>query len=72
MRRRRALSSLDGHRQFKKPPDVTRKRLRPETMERVSGSADKIIVDSNVGVVPYLSLRPLQERKMAATVSLSR
>jgi len=51
---------------------VTRKRLRPETMERVSGSADKIIVDSNVGVVPYLSLRPLQERKMAATVSLSR
>jgi membrane protease subunit HflK len=36
-----------------------------ETMERVLGGADKIIVDSKggQGVVPYLSLDQLQRRK---------
>jgi membrane protease subunit HflK len=49
--------------EYTKAPDVTRTRLYLETMERVFGSADKIIVDSNLRVVPYLSLGPLQERK---------
>jgi modulator of FtsH protease HflK len=49
--------------EYAKAPDVTRTRLYLETMERVFGSADKIIVDSNLRVVPYLSLRPLQEHK---------
>jgi membrane protease subunit HflK len=40
---------------------VTRKRLYLETMERVLGSADKIIIDSN-GVVPLLSLVPRHKR----------
>jgi membrane protease subunit HflK len=40
--------------EYTKAPDVTRKRLYLEIMERVFGSADKIIVDSN-GVVPPLS-----------------
>jgi modulator of FtsH protease HflK len=42
-------------------PNVTRKRLYPETMERVFGSADKIVIDSN-GVVPFLSLAPRYKR----------
>jgi hypothetical protein len=37
------------------------KRLYLETMERVFGSADKIIIDSN-GVVPILSLGPRHKR----------
>jgi membrane protease subunit HflK len=46
---------------YKKAPDVTRRRLYLETMERVFGSADKIIIDSN-GVVPFLSLAPRESR----------
>jgi len=47
--------------EYKKAPEVTRKRLYLETMERVFGSADKIIIDSN-GVVPLLSLVPRHKR----------
>ena len=32
--------------QYKKAPDVTRERMYLETMERVLGGADKIIIDS--------------------------
>jgi len=47
--------------QYKRAPDVTRERLYLETMERVLGGADKIILDKNgSGVVPYL---PLDELK---------
>ena len=49
--------------EFTKAPDVTRTRLYLETMERVLGSAEKIIIDSNARVVPYLSLAPPAERK---------
>ena len=35
--------------QYKKAPDVTRERMYLETMERVLGGADKIIIDSNPG-----------------------
>ena len=49
--------------EYKKAPDVTRKRLYLETMERVLGGADKIIIDSKAdqGVVPYLPLDQLQQ-----------
>jgi len=48
--------------QYKKAPDVTRERMYLETMERVLGGADKIIVDSGkdgTSVVPYLPLNEL-------------
>jgi membrane protease subunit HflK len=44
---------------------VTRERLFLETMERVMGGTDKIILDSTgngPGVVPYLPLDQLQRR----------
>ncbi len=50
--------------QYQKAPDVTRTRLYLETMERVLGSANKVIIDSNARVVPYLSLGPSQDRKV--------
>jgi modulator of FtsH protease HflK len=47
--------------QYKKAPDVTRQRMYLETMERVLGGTDKIILDSGPGsgVVPYLPLNEL-------------
>ena len=45
-------------------PEVTRKRLYLETLERVLGNVDKIIIDQNVsggqGIVPYLPLTELR------------
>ena len=51
--------------EYKKAPEVTRKRMYLETMERVLGGADKIIIDtkSGQGVVQYLSLDQLQKGK---------
>ncbi len=49
--------------EYSKAPDVTRKRLYLETMERVLGDVDKIILDENAGgsgVVPYLPLNELR------------
>jgi len=49
--------------QYKKAPEVTRERLYLETMERVLGAMDKVIIDQNggqgQGVVPYLPLGQL-------------
>jgi membrane protease subunit HflK len=50
--------------EYKKAPDVTRKRMYLETMERILAGTDKIILDSNSqsgsGVVPYLPLNELR------------
>jgi membrane protease subunit HflK len=53
--------------EYAKAPDVTRKRLYLETMERVMRDANKVIVEpgSGQGVVPYLPLPELQKRAPA-------
>jgi modulator of FtsH protease HflK len=51
--------------QYKKAPEVTRERLYLETMERVLGGMDKVILDQSGGqgqVVPYLPLGALTSR----------
>jgi membrane protease subunit HflK len=55
--------------EYKKAPGVTRERMYLETMERILGGTDKIILDSGSGgssVVPFLPLheltRPAQPR----------
>jgi modulator of FtsH protease HflK len=52
--------------EYKKAPQVTRQRMYLETMERLFGGTDKIILDSgnqnSPGVVPYLPLDQLQRR----------
>lgn len=48
--------------QYKKAPDVTRERLYLETLEKVLGANNKIIIDnksSGQGVLPYLPLNEL-------------
>ncbi len=54
--------------QYKAAPGVTRERLFLETMERVLGGADKIILDQKggQGVVPYLPLGELQQPRRPA------
>jgi membrane protease subunit HflK len=54
--------------EYKKAPDVTRRRMFLETMERVLGGTDKIILDSQggSGVVPYLPLNELTKKNTTA------
>jgi membrane protease subunit HflK len=47
--------------QYKLAPEVTRRRLYYETMERVLRNNDKVVVESN-GVTPYLPLQELRRR----------
>lgn len=55
---------LKVYEQYAKAPEVTRKRMFLETMERVLGGTDKIIIDDKAGgVVPYLPLRELNRPK---------
>ena len=54
--------------EYKKAPEVTRQRMYLETMERLFGGTDKVIVDSAAtsGVVPYLPLDQRMRRPPAA------
>ncbi|MHA7777503.1 FtsH protease activity modulator HflK [Roseibium sp. M-1] len=54
--------------EYKKAPDVTRERLYLETLEKVLGSNNKIIIDSastGSGVLPFLPLNDLNGRSSA-------
>ena len=57
--------------EYEKAPEVTRKRLYLETMERVLGGVEKVILDDGVdgqgsGVVPYLPLNELRKPQTEA------
>ena len=55
--------------EYAKAPEVTRKRLFLETMEKVLGGSDKVIVEQGQGgpgVVPYLPLPEVQKRSQPA------
>ena len=54
--------------EYKKAPEVTRQRMYLETMERLFGGTDKIIMDSGAtgGIVPYLPLDQLMRRPQTA------
>lgn len=53
--------------EYAKAPEVTRKRLYIETMERVLANVDKIIIDEGTGgangIVPYLPLNELRTNR---------
>ncbi len=59
------------YQEYKKAPDVTRRRLYIETMSQVLGPLNKVIVDDAAkGVMPYFQLpQPLQPAKPADTTS---
>jgi modulator of FtsH protease HflK len=54
---------LKVYEEYQKAPEVTRRRMYLETLERVLGGIDKIIIDEKAGasgVVPFLPLNELQ------------
>jgi membrane protease subunit HflK len=60
--------------EYRQAPDVTRRRMYLETMERVFGDMDKVIIDDKggqgQGVIPYLPLNELSRpRQPGAAVS---
>ena len=60
--------------EYVKAPDVTRRRMYLETMERVLGDVDKVILDAGTmeggsGVVPYLPLDQLRRDRNTTTNS---
>ncbi|WP_088360750.1 FtsH protease activity modulator HflK [Rhodomicrobium vannielii] len=66
----RADRFLDVYEEYAKAPAVTRKRMYLETMERILGGTDKVIIDNNngqgQGVVPYLPLNELNRAPQRA------
>jgi membrane protease subunit HflK len=59
---------LQVYEEYKKAPEVTRQRMYLETMERLFGGTEKIIMDSGTGqgVVPYLPLNELTRPRAPA------
>jgi membrane protease subunit HflK len=56
--------------EYRKSPEISRERIFIETMERVLGGMDKIIIDQEgqgQGVVPYLPLTEMQRRQAPST-----
>jgi membrane protease subunit HflK len=54
--------------EYARAPQVTRERIFLETMERVLGDMDKVIIDNGrngANVIPYLPLPELQKRQPA-------
>jgi modulator of FtsH protease HflK len=56
---------LSVYEEYKKAPEVTRRRMYLETMSQVLGDTNKVIIDDSVGkgVVPYLPLPGLERRR---------
>jgi len=53
--------------EYRKAPEVTKRRMYYETMSQVLGPMNKIIVDDAAkGVVPYFQLPPLSRTLPAA------
>jgi len=50
--------------EYRKAPQVTRQRMYLETLEKVYGGAEKIVLDGDAGsgVVPYLPLDQLNKK----------
>lgn len=78
--RARAVNEAEGEasrfsavlEEYRKAPEVTRKRLYLETMEEVLGRVDKVILDDQgqgQGVVPFLPLNELGRRGAPAAAT---
>ncbi len=52
--------------EYQNSKDVTRQRLYIETIERVLGSVDKIILDGDSGVLPYLPVNEIRSNPRPA------
>jgi membrane protease subunit HflK len=64
---------LSVYAEYRKSPDVTRRRMYLETMSTILAPMNKIILDANAGhgVVPYLPLPGLEKRTPSVSVTES-
>jgi membrane protease subunit HflK len=63
---------LSVYEEYKKAPEVTRRRMYLETMSQILGNTNKVVIDDNIGkgVVPYLPLPGLtRQRTPSVTVT---
>ncbi|HSZ10917.1 MAG TPA: FtsH protease activity modulator HflK [Rhizomicrobium sp.] len=60
---------LSVYEEYRKAPEITRKRMYLETMSNILGTTNKIIVDDNAKVIPYLPLPGLHDAQGNATVT---
>lgn len=78
--RDRAIAEAEGqasrflslYREYAKAPDLTRERLYLETMQKVLGSSDKVLIDEKAagpGVVPFLPLDSLSGARSAGAAA---
>ncbi len=58
------------HKEYRQAKDITERRIYLETMERIMGGIDKVLIghQAGTGVVPYLSLNELIRRMPDAVV----
>ncbi|WP_321397911.1 FtsH protease activity modulator HflK [Emcibacter sp.] len=54
---------LSVYEEYKQAKDVTRKRMYLETMEQILADIDKVLVEKDGGVVPYLPLNELKKKQ---------
>lgn len=55
--------------QYKLAPEVTKRRMYYETMERVLSNNDKVVAGSNSGITPYLPLPELRRKAAEAAAA---
>lgn len=56
--------------EYKKAPDVTRRRLYLETMEQVMGNSSKVVVDTDGGNMMYLPLDKILQHSAGSAVPI--
>ncbi|MFC7049076.1 FtsH protease activity modulator HflK [Emcibacter nanhaiensis] len=54
---------LAVYEEYKQAKDVTRKRMYLETMEQILANIDKVLIEKEGGVVPYLPLNELKKKQ---------
>jgi membrane protease subunit HflK len=62
---------LSVYEEYRKAPEITRKRMYLETMSNIFGTMNKVIVDDNAKVLPYLPLPGLRNAQGNASVTTS-
>ncbi|TGT16752.1 protease modulator HflK, partial [Mesorhizobium sp. M4B.F.Ca.ET.172.01.1.1] len=64
---------ISVYNEYAKAPDVTRKRLYLETMEKILKDSNKVVVEpgNGQGVLPYLPLPALQPKTQAPALGVT-
>ena len=62
---------LSVYEEYRKAPEVTRRRMYIETMTNVLGPMNKVIIDDSAKVLPFLPLPGLTRNSLPETVTVT-